>query len=139
MAGPWFKAIPGPGCQLDPRSSSCARQARGSRSETYRDRRRYDLRVRRGDDEHLLRLPPADESSGPCLHALRTIKQKCAPVASRAQEGWRCGAAFWNGRTGLLQRALVECADVWWQLIDRLVSPSYSRRVLYCDLRPRYP
>ena len=36
---------------------------------------------RRGDDENLLRLPPADESSRPCLYALRTIKQKCALAA----------------------------------------------------------
>src|SRR5215813_9679299 len=53
--------------------------------EVRRDRRvgvrslpRRQTFNRRGDDEHLLRLPPADESSRPCLHALRTIKQKCA-------------------------------------------------------------
>jgi len=52
---------------------------------------------RRGDDENLLRPPPTDQRSRPCLHALRTITQKMSINFWLSAEE-RCGEqnAIWT-------------------------------------------
>jgi hypothetical protein len=82
----------------------CGEGQRRDRRVGVRSLPRRQTFNRRGDDENLLRLPPTDPSSRLCLHALRTIKQKCALTICCCQPTSVAASRTRSGRVKLVRR-----------------------------------